>query len=249
MALRSGIIGIAFFVAACGGGALPSQAVDSGLPAWDGQQIVCNKTVSFARTATDPLPEFAANERLGLCARAMRYIALNRQYGAQTSYFGVAAASTASLAATYAPLVRRAYSASTWEFLDNLNGDLEVLVNNAAKQVAKSGGLLARLSGARPDTDALISSEQSAVQAELDALATDNPAAYATLIKEVNATLNPTNRLLIAAMNRNPFFQAYGAGLAQLRQAHGGALDYADMAQRVEISHVLQALIEGIPLD
>ncbi len=233
-------------VSACGGGQ-PPAAPEMGLPAWDGTQIVCNKTVSFAPTATEALPEFAPEERLGLCARSMRYIALNRQYGEDTSYFGVAAASTASLAATYAPMVRRAYSASTWEFLDNLNGDLEVLVNDAAAEMATSGGFFARLSSSQPDTDALILAEQAAVQAALDALATDNPEAYALLIQEVNATLNPTNRLLIAAMNRNPFFKAYGAGLAQLRARHGGALDYADMAQRVEISHVLQTLIEGIP--
>ncbi len=233
-------------VGACGGGQ-PPAVPEMGLPAWDGTQIVCNETVSFAPTATETLPEFASEERLGLCARSMRYIALNRQYGEEISYFGVAAASTASLAATYAPLVRRAYSASTWEFLDNLNGDLEVLVNDAAAEMATSGGFFSRLSGSKPDTDALILAEQAAVQAALDALASDNPAAYALLIQEVNATLNPTNRLLIAAMNRNPFFKAYGDGLAQLRQSHGGALDYADMAQRVEISHVLQALIEGIP--
>ncbi len=247
MALRSGLIGLALLVAGCAGGNQPPAAPDPGLPAWDGNQIVCNKTVSFAPTATGALPEFPPEERLGFCARAMRYIALNRQYGAQTSYFGVAAAGTASLAATYAPLVRRAYSASTWEFFDNLNADLEVLVNDAAAKLAASGGFFSRLSGGRPDTGALIADEQAAVQVALDALATDNPEAYARLIQEVNATLNPTNRLLIAAMNRNPFFKAYGDGLAQLRQNHGGALDYADMAQRVEISQVLQALIEGIP--
>jgi hypothetical protein len=247
MALRSVFIGLVFFAAGCAGTNQPPVAPDPGLPAWDGNQIVCNKTVSFAPGATDPLPDFPPEERLGFCARAMRYIALNRQYGEQTSYFGVAAASTASLAATYAPLVRRAYSASTWEFLDNLNGDLEILVQDAAAALATSGGFFSRLSGRQPDTESLIVAEQTAVQEALDALATDNPEAYTLLMQEVNATLNPTNRLLIAAMNRNPFFKAYSDGLAQLRQRHGGALDYADMAQRIEISHVLQALIEGIP--
>ncbi len=248
MARRSGLIGLALLVAACGGGQ-PPVAPDLGLPAWDGSQIVCNKTVSFARTATETLPEFAADERLGFCARAMRYIELNRQYGAQSSYFGVAAATTASLAATYAPLVRRAYSAGTWTFMNDLNADLERRVNTAAADAENTGGLLARLSRGGLDTEALIVAEQQEVQAALEAMAADNPEAYAQLIEEVNGTFNPTNRLLIAAINRNPFFRAYEAGLAQVRLRHGGAINYADMAQRVEISHVLQALIEGIPLE
>ena len=248
MALRSGIVGLALFVAACGGGQ-PPAAPDLGLPAWDGEQIVCNETVSFARTATAALPEFEPNERLGLCARSMRYIELNRQYGAQTSYFGVAAATTASLAATYAPLVRRAYSDSTWEFMDNLSADIEVRVNTAARNAAGAQGVLAQFRRARMDTGALIREEQKEVQAALDAFARDNPEAYTQLIEDVNGTFNPTNRLLIAAINRNPFFKAYEAGLAQVRARHGGAIDFAELEQRIEIGEVLQALIEGIPVE
>ena len=245
--MRPAIIGLAVFVAACGGGTPPPALPDMELPAWDGSQIVCNETVSFAQSATAPLPEFAADERLGLCARSMRYIALSREHGAQTSYFGVAAATTASLAATYAPLVRRAYSDSTWSFMASLNEDIEARVNLAAENAGGPSGLLGRFSGARMDTGALIREEQKAVQAKLEAFARDNPDAYAQLIEDVNGTFNPTNRLLIAAINRNPFFKAYEAGLAQVRARHGGAIDFSVLEQRVEIGEVLQALIEQIP--
>jgi len=248
MAMRFGVLGFVMFVAACGGSPQPA-APEMGLPAWDGEQIVCNETVSFARTATAALPVFDENERLGLCARSMRYIELNRQYGEQTSYFGVAAATTASLAATYAPLVRRAYSASTWEFMDNLSGDIELRVNMAAENAGGTQGVLGRFTRARMDTGALVREEQKDVQAMLDAFARDNPEAYAQLIQDVNGTFNPTNRLLLAAINRNPFFRAYEAGLAQVRIRHGGAIDFADIEQRIEIGEVLQALIEGIPLE
>jgi len=244
--MRIKALGLAIFLAACGG-SQPPQNPEMGLPAWDGSQIVCNETVSFARTTTAALPEFAPDERLGFCARSMRYIMLNRQFGEQTSYFGVAAATVASLAATYAPLVRRAYSSSTWEFMDNLSGDLEVRVNMAAENAATGQGLIGRISRAPMNTRALIREEQKDVQAALDAYAADNPVGYATLIKEVNGTFNPTNPLLIAAINRNPFFRAYEAGLAQVRARHGGAIDYTDFEQRVEIAEVLKALIEGIP--
>lgn len=248
MAMRFGILGFVMFVAACGGKPQPATP-EMGLPAWDGEQIVCNETVSFARTATAALPVFDENERLGLCARSMRYIELNRQYGDQTSYFGVAAVTTASLAATYAPLVRRAYSNSTWEFMDNLSGDIELRVNMAAENAAGSQGVLGRFTRARMDTGALIREEQKDVQAMLEAFAADSPEAYAQLIDDVNGTFNPTNRFLIAAINRNPFFRAYEAGLAQVRERHGGAIDFADLAQRIEIGEVLQALIESVPLE
>ena len=246
--MRIEALGLMVFLAACGG-SQPPQSPEMGLPAWDGSQIVCNETVSFARTATEALPEFAPDERLGLCARSMRYMELNRKYGAQTSYFGVAAATVASLAATYAPLVRRAYSGSTWEFMDNLSGDIEVQVNMAAEKAAAGQGLLGRIARAPMNTAALILDEQMEVQAALEAFAMDNPEGYATLIEEVNGTFNPTNPLLIAAINRNPFFRAYEAGLAQVRARHGGAIDFADIEQRVEIGEVLRALIEGIPVE
>lgn len=246
--MRFGVLGFVMFVAACGG-KQPPAAPEMGLPTWDGEQIVCNETVSFARTATAALPEFDENERLGLCARSMRYIELNRQHGEQTSYFGVAAATTASLAATYAPLVRRAYSDSTWEFMGNLSADVELRVNMAAENAAGSQGVLGRFTRARMDTGALIREEQKGVQAMLEAFAADNPEAYAQLIEDVNGTFNPTNRLLISAINRNPFFKAYEAGLAQVRARHGGAIDFADLEQRIEVGAVLQALIEGIPAE
>ena len=248
MALRFGIIGLTLIVAACGG-RQPPATPELGLPSWDGEQIVCNETVSFARTATEALPDFEPDERLGLCARSMRYIELNRQFGEQTSYFGVAAATTASLAATYAPLVRRAYSESSWAFMDTLSDKIELRVNTAAENAAGSQGVLGRFTRARMDSGALIREEQKDVQAELDAFATENPEAYAQLIEDVNGTFNPTNRLLIAAINRNPFFKAYEAGLAQVRARNGGAIDFADLEQRIEVGEVLQALIDGIPLE
>lgn len=240
MALRTGILGLAVFVAACGG-LQPDQAPQMGLPGWDGTQIVCNEEVSFAPEADAVLPVFEADERLGLCARSMRYIELHREFGDRTSYFGVAAISTASLAATYAPMVRRAYSEGTWAFLADLSRVLETGVNAAAAKAGQGGVFRARL-----DTAALLRDEQALVQSRLDEMAMDDPEAYAQLIEEINGTLNPTNRLLIAAINRNPFFRAYEGGLAQIRARRDGQIDYADMEQRIEVSEVLQALIEGI---
>ena len=248
MAVRSGVLGFVMFVAACGG-VQPPASPDMGLPAWDGEQVVCNETVNFSPTATAALPEFAAEERLGLCARTIRYMELHRQYGSQTSYFAIAAESTATLAATYAPLVRRAYSDSTWEFMDNLSGDIEVRVNTAAENAAGRQGLFGRISRAPMNTRALIREEQKDVQAALDAFLADDPEGYAQLIKDVNGTFNPTNPLLIAAINRNPFYRAYEAGLAQVRANHDGAIDFADIEQRIEIGGVLKALIEAIPAE
>jgi len=245
MAFRTAILGLAVFVTGCASLQQPVVPA-SGLPAWDGQQIVCNKDVSFAPFAGAPLPVFSADERLGLCARAMRYVELNRELGGQSSYFGVAAISTASLAATYAPMVRRAYSASTWAFLAGLNQELEAQVDAAASK-ARQGGLAGFFSGGT-STEKLLRDEQARVQTALDNLAAQDPDAYAQLISDINATLNPTNKLLIAAINRNPFFKAYEAGLAQLRAQNGGMIDYADIDQRIAISTVLQNLIEAIPM-
>jgi len=244
MKLGAGILGAALFLSACA--QVGQEAPEMALPVWDGNQIVCNEEVSFAADATTALPEFAPDERLGFCARSMRYIALHRQFGDKTSYFGIAAATTASLAATYAPLVRRAYTASTWEFMSALGADIEVSAGTAAQSIADTG-LLSRFSGGRPDTAELARREQQEVQMALDAFATEDPEGYAQLIDDINGTFNPTNRLLIAAINRNPFFRAYEAGLAQVRAQNGGSIDFSDIEQRVEISAVLQALIETIP--
>jgi len=242
------ILALSTFVAGCGGGTQP-ETPSMGLPAWDGAQIVCNETVSFAADGTSALPVFPADERLGLCARSMRYIELNRQYGGQTSYFGVAATTTASLAATYAPLVRRAYSKSTWDFMAELSRQTETTVNAVAQKAGQGGvsRLLDRVSGGALDAASLIRAEQRQVQAALEALRARDQDTYTKVIEEVNGTFNPTNRMLIAAINRNPFFRAYEAGLAQVRARHGGAIDFADMQQRIEIGDVLQTLIEAIP--
>lgn len=245
MGIRSGALVAVMIVSACGGG--PDEVAPSrGLPAWDGGHIVCNEDVSFAAGSTTILPTFTDEERLGFCARSMRYIELHRLYGHKTSYFGVAATTTASLAATHAPLVRRAYSETTWGFMASLSRAIEEEVNNAAAKQGRSNGIFSRMIGGGPDADELIRGEQLAVQVQLDAFAVEDPEGYATLIEEVNGTFNPTNRLLIAAINRNPFFKAYEAGLAQVRVRHGGAIDFAKLEQRIEIGDVLMALIEGI---
>jgi len=241
MTFRSGFLVLAVVVSACGSREV--ETPEMGLPAWDGDHIVCNEDVSFAAGAVGTLPEFTEDDRLGFCARSMRYIELHREFGSKTSYFGVVAATTASLAATYAPLVRKAYSESTWTFMADMNRELEAHVNEVA-QKAGQGGLSGILRGGL-DTGANVRAEQETVQAKLDAFAASDPEGYAQLIEDVNGTFNPTNRLLIAAINRNPFFKAYEAGLAQVRVRHGGAIDFADIEQRVEIGAVLQALIEG----
>ncbi len=240
MAIRSGIVAFGFFVAACAAPPLP-DVPQNRLPAWDGSQIVCNETVSFAVNADQALPEFAEDERLGLCARSMRYVELHRQYGDKTAYFGVAAISTASLAATYARLVRRAYSQSTWDFLAGMNSGIETRIMAAAS--GNGGGWFAP----ELNTAALIRAEQNEVQQRMEEFASADPDAYTLMLEEVNATLNPTNALLISAINRNPFFKAYEAGLAQIRSQNGGAIDYAVLEQRLAMNGVLRALIEAVP--
>lgn len=245
MIFRALILATLSLVAACGGRVVETPSM--GLPAWDGDHIVCNEDVSFAADAAAALPVFDEGERLGFCARSMRYLDLHREFGGQTAYFGVAAATTASLAATYAPLVRRAYSDSTWEFMAALSRETEGKVNEAATKAGQAG--LSRMLGSLRgglDTGALIRSEQEDVQDKLEGFAAQDPEGYAQLIEDVNGTFNPTNRLLIAAINRNPFFRAYEAGLAQIRTGHGGAIDFAHFEQRTEIGGVLQALIQAI---
>lgn len=226
------------FTASCGlfgRGNAPDP--DLPLPVWNGESILCNEDVSFDKAAETALPEFADDERLGLCARSIRYLELNRLYGDRTEFFGIAAASTASLAATYAPLVRRAYSDETWGFMAQMSADLETGANRVAADLA---------AGERVNTTALIAQDQRAVQAALDQLAATDPETYAAVIAEVGSTLNPTNRLLLAAINRNPFFAAYEAGLAQVRADVGGNIDFSSLDHRLKVGVILKRLISGI---
>ncbi|MBL4806639.1 MAG: hypothetical protein JKY31_05035 [Rhodobacteraceae bacterium] len=218
----------------------PPASGESSIPAWDGAHILCSENVSFAQSSTDELPEFDDDERLGFCSRSMKYLELHRQYGDQTPYFGIAAATTGSLAATYARLVRRAYSAPTWAFMQELNVSLDRNVDAAAAQLAAGGH------GNVGFTNRMIRQEQNAVQEALDTLQQSDPDAFATVIKELGSTLNPTNPMLLAAINRNPFFAAYEASLAVIRTEVGGPVDYSNPAHRLKISTALNRLITNI---
>ncbi len=244
---RSFIVLSAFGVlSACGvlglfGNSLPDAPLNqTAIPAWDGNHILCSEDVSFAMDSTDALPEFDADERLGFCIRSIKYLELHRQFGDRTTYFGVAAALTGSLAATYAPLVRRAYSPPTWEFMQSVNLALDANVDVA------SAALAAGARGGQNFTRRTIANGQNDVQSLLDALQAESPETYAQVIEDLSSTLNPTNPLLLNAINRNPFFAAYEASLAGIRQQVGGNVDYSQLEHRLEIDAALDSLISNI---
>ncbi len=213
----------------------PPQAT---LPAWNGEHILCGAQVNYDKNNRDPFPVFQEDDRLGFCARTIRYLELNRQYGDQTPIFGIAAAVTTSFAASYAPFVRRVYSQDTWAFMATLSAELEPQFTGFADAFAN---------GTPRPLPEMIDMDQDLAQARLDALRDTDPDAYTTLIAELNDSLNPTNPMLLAAINRNPFFAAYEAGLAQIRAKVGGRIDYSQRSQRVMISQMLQRLFQGIP--
>ncbi len=230
-------------ISACGFFSKPEPVTtpdSSNIPAWDGAHILCSENVSFAQDATEALPEFTPDDRLGFCTRSMKYLALHRQYGDQTTYFAIAAATTGSLAATYARLVRRAYSGPTWEFMQSINLALDANVDAA---VAK---LEAGAAGGAQFTNRLIESEQANVQNMLNAHQTSDLEGYANVISDVGNTLNPTNPMLLAAINRNPFFAAYEASLAEIRAETGGDVNFSLLSHRLKISAALDQLINNI---
>ncbi len=215
-------------------------AVTSTIPAWDGDHILCSEDVSFAVGSTDILPEFDADERLGFCARSMKYLELHRQYGDKTTYFGIAAAQSGSLAATYARLVRRAYTADTWQIMQSVNLLLDENVDAAAAELARGGN------GGQRFTDRMIANGQDDLQDMLDVLKAKEPEIYAQMITDLASTLNPTNPMLLSAINRNPFFAAYEASLAEIRAEVSGNVDFSLIEHRLKIDAALDYLIANI---
>ena len=240
------VVPILALLAACGSAGLfgnsgpDDTGVENNIPAWDGVHIICNETISFDSGSTQTLPEFPVSERLGFCDRSMKYLALNREFGDKTTYFGISAALTGSLAATYAPLVRRAYSGQTWDFMQKLNLVLDANVNAAMAE------LLAGNNGGQAFTDRFIEQEQNIVQEVLDNLQATDPQVFDDIMQDISGTLNPTNPMLLSAINRNPFFAAYEASLAALRVQVGGNVDYDLLDHRLEISAALDRLIKNI---
>ncbi len=210
------------------------------IPAWDGDHILCSEDVSFAQDSTDALPEFDADERLGFCDRSMKYLELHRQYGDKTTYFGIAAAQTGSLAATYARLVRRAYTSDTWQIMQSVNLLLDENVDAVAAQMANGNN------GGQGFTNRAIAKGQDDLQGLLDDLQAEQPEIYAQMIEDLASTLNPTNPMLLNAINRNPFFAAYEASLAEIRKDVAGDVDFARIEHRLKIDAALDYLIANI---
>ena len=245
--IRSFIVLSAFAVlSACGvlglfGNSVPDAPINqSVIPAWDGDHILCSKDVSFAVDSTGVLPEFDADERLGFCNRSMKYLALHRQYGDQTTYFGIAAAQSGSLAATYARLVRRAYTADTWQVMQSVNLLLDTNVDAAAAELANGN------TGGQGFTNRFIANGQDDLQNLLDDLQENEPDIYAQMITDLASTLNPTNPMLLSAINRNPFFAAYEASLAKIRVEVAGNVNFALIEHRLKIDAALDGLIANI---
>lgn len=210
------------------------------IPAWDGRQKLCGEEVDFVNSAVEALPEFADDERIGFCARTMKYLALHRRYGDQTNYFGIAAISTGILAGTYVPMMQRATSDETWAFLLAQNLVLDSKIDAVAldMQTGKSGS--------QRFTNRLITEEQKTVQTALETLETSEPETYAIVIEELAKILNPTNPFLLAGINRNPLFASYEASLAEIRTREESDLDYSDIQHRRAISAAIDRLIKNI---
>ncbi len=234
-------IPLAIILASCGiFGNAPIPAPQSSIPAWDGQLLVCGNTVSFAQNAVTPLPEYPAEERLGFCARSSKYLALHRQYGDKTTFFGISAETTSSFAVLYAPFMRRIYNNDTWEFAQQLNLALDTRVDQVVAQ------LQAGETGGAAFTQQLMTLEQNNVQTMLDALHASDPDIYEKMLKDFGGSFNPTNPMLLRAMNSEPFFAAYEASLAKIRLEIGGDVDFSNLAHRLKIAAALDQMIRAI---
>ncbi len=207
---------------------------------WQGRTLVCGQTMDFRPSARDDLPGYSPELRRGFCARVVRFLRLHRRYGTKTGYFGVTAMTTSGLAAIDIPSQRHLYSEPTWDFLAGLSGALEVETARA-EAVANRGPLIGRALDL-----ALFQAEQRAVQQALDALRARDETAHQRLVGEVNATLNPRDPLLLAALASTPFFANYHAALAGVRTRLGRDIDFARKRDRVAVALALAAMLGAV---
>jgi hypothetical protein len=224
---------LCLLLVACGTGSPPNPLGWN----WQGRAVVCNQDVRFNANAQAALPDYSTDLRRGFCARTGFYLTLHREFGDRTAFFGVAAMTTAGLAALYAPTQRQTYSPDTWAFLARLSTALQQRATVTATRL-RTG----HIAGANLTRD-LLETEQTLVQIALQVERDRDPLAYAALLREVDKTLNPNDPLVLAAINSQPFYANYLAAIAMVRAEMGGPVRFDRLDHRVQVGLRLAELL------
>ncbi|MFT4716629.1 MAG: hypothetical protein ACI861_002247 [Paracoccaceae bacterium] len=204
---------------------------------WKGRAVVCHQRVNFDKNAQAALPDFSADLRRGFCARTTFYLTLHREFGDRTAFFGVAAMTTAGLAALYSPAQQQTYSPETWAFLARLSASLE------QRATVTAARLRAGYAGNPNLTRELLDVEQSLVQTALQVEQKRDLEAYGGLLAEINKTLNPSGALVLAAINSQPFYANYLAAITAVRGEVGGPVRFDRLDHRVQVGLQLAELL------
>ncbi len=212
----------------------------AGRKPWNGDHVMCQERISFAQNSALPLPSFPPRRKRGLCARTVNWIKLHRKYGEETAFFGIAAMTTAGLAAIYSPTQRFRYSDETWDFMVRLSRRLEKRAAKIVKRFesgAISGNAL---------TKKLLNAEQKAVERALARLKSKDPAAYKRVISDVGKTLNVRDPGLLLIINSNRFLSSYHATLGEVRTDLGRKISFASKEHRVKVGLALARLVDTL---
>lgn len=183
----------------------------------------------------DPTGEacVVANGWSDYCRRAALYSRLDARFAGQTRFFGAAAGTTTMLANLSMPGFGGAVvSGQTRGFMSNLSGSLEAMNMRMARGL-ESGSI----SGAGLD-QRFIRAEQNMVQGHLNSLMESNPAAYRSMISEVNGLLNPRGAMTGAA-NFYATDRVYQGVLAGVREQLGRDIDFSIQSDREAIGAAL----------
>jgi hypothetical protein len=164
--------------------------------------------------------------------RARLYASLDRRLASHTRFFGAAAVTNALLADLFSRPAGRICMAAAFVVLVNLGRHLQKL--NMARAHDISNGAV---DGADLDS-AMVSMEQSEVQAQLARLRSGDPRAYARTVSQMDRMLN------LAALRANPAMLCLGgatyAGVLRVVGAElGRAVSFAHQHDRECIGRTL----------
>lgn len=205
---------------------------------WRGKHVLCSQLVDFAADSRRKLPEFDAKQGQGFCRRTVFYLRLHREFGEDTTFFGVAAMTTSGLVVLDRPTQHHRYSPETWAFMSGLSLELEERAEFTAQRLrrGRKGSDL---------TQRLLTEEQAHVGRALANLQRSDPALYRRVIREIDRTLNPGDPLVLAAINSHPFFATYLAAIAKVRGDVGGPVSFALSKHRVAVGMALSKSFTG----
>jgi hypothetical protein len=169
--------------------------------------------------------------------RARLYRALDRRLAARTRFFGAAALTNQALAELFSrPAGRLCVSAATFDFLARLGHYLESINTGQAVSMQDAAG-----HGETLD-QAMVSLEQSEVQAHLERLQRSDPGAHETTVLQLN-------RLLTTATLRAvpPSLFPSAANYAQVLRAVGAELGHTvSFARQKDRECIGQTLIRRL---